>query len=83
MVLAKEHVAITWPRSGSSVPVLSQTILGCLGSVCYHNVKPTGPLATRASVSSLDATSAGSILRLAPLRCPGAPEELPLSAGGT
>lgn len=36
MVLAKEHAAVAGPRPGSSVPVLTHTTLGCLGSVHYH-----------------------------------------------
>jgi hypothetical protein len=75
MVLAKEHTVVTGPRSGSSVSALSQTTLGCLGQSATTNqasIKPTGPLAIQACVSSLDATLAGSILSLAPLRDPGA-----------
>lgn len=36
MVLAKEHEAVTGPRSGFSVPVLTHTTVGCLGLVHYH-----------------------------------------------
>ena len=56
MVLAKEHTVVTGPRSGSSVSALSQTTLGCLGQSATTNqasIKPTGPLAIQACVSSL------------------------------
>lgn len=43
MVLAKEHAAVTGPRSGFSVTVLTHTTLGCLGS--HAKIKPTGPSA--------------------------------------
>lgn len=71
-----------------SLPSVRQHLsaLGQSATTYQANSKPTGPLATQASVSSLDATSAGSILRLAPLRVPGAQLVVPkiddISKGG-
>lgn len=36
MVLAKEHAAVTGPRSGSRVRTFTHTALGCLESVYSH-----------------------------------------------
>lgn len=47
MALAKEHSAVTGATSGSTVPVLTHTTVGHLGSVHYHvaKIKPIGPSA--------------------------------------